>query len=136
MTTAAWDAWVAKARAVRIEHECERRSIKLNGKKERCGPCPKCGGDDRFAINTKKQVFNCRGCGACGDTIALVQFLDGVDFTHACQTLTGEPPPKTNSAERRLKKIVVAEYLYHNADGMVAFAVERIEYQKADGSFV
>jgi len=138
MTTAAWDAWVAKARTVRIEDECERRGIKLNGKKECCGPCPKCGGEDRFAINAQKQVFNCRGCGACGDTIALVQFLDGVDFTHACKTLTGEPPPNLNGAKRPAgsRKIVTAEYLYHNPDGTIAFAVERIEHQKAGGSFV
>ena len=34
------------------------------------------------------------------------------------------------------KKIIAAEYSYHNADGALAFVVERIEYQKADGSFV
>jgi hypothetical protein len=69
MRPAAWDAWVAKARSVRIEDECSRRGIVFNGqagKTERCGPCPKCGGGDRFAVNTKKQVFNCRGCGARG----------------------------------------------------------------------
>jgi hypothetical protein len=73
MRSAAWDAWAAKARSVRIEEECSRRGIKLNGtgRAERYGPCAGCGGEDRFAINTKKQVFNCRGCGARGDTIAL-----------------------------------------------------------------
>jgi hypothetical protein len=30
MTSAAFDAWIAKARAVRIEDEIERRGIKLN----------------------------------------------------------------------------------------------------------
>ena len=139
MRSAAWDAWAAKARSVRIEEECSRRGIKLNGtgRAERYGPCPGCGGEDRFAINTKKQVFNCRGCGARGDTIALVQFLDGVDFGRACETLTGEPPPKANSKRAAgLRKVVAAEYSYHNADGALAFVVQRVEHQKADGSFV
>jgi hypothetical protein len=49
-----FDDWVARARAVPIEREIERRRIKLRGKLKGCGPCPKCGGDDRFAINSKK----------------------------------------------------------------------------------
>src|SRR5262245_48224536 len=129
--TTAWDAWVAKARTVRIEDEVARRAIKLNGgSTDRCGPCPKCGGEDRFAININKQAFNCRGCGACGDTIAFVQFLDDVDFTHACETLAGEPPPKANGKNRvASRKVVAAEYPYRDANGAVVFVVERVEYQ-------
>jgi hypothetical protein len=52
--------WAEQARAVRIEDEIARRGIKLRGRVDRCGPCPMCGGTDRFAINTRKQVFNCR----------------------------------------------------------------------------
>src|SRR6516162_4996575 len=60
--------WIAQARAVRIDDEIARRGIKLNGREpERCGPCPKCGGTDRFAINTNKQIWNCRGCQRGGD---------------------------------------------------------------------
>ena len=54
---------------------------------EYAGPCPVCDGRDRFSINTKKQVFNCRGCGSKGDVIALVQFLDGIDFRTAVERL-------------------------------------------------
>src|SRR6516165_11071408 len=132
-----FEEWISKARAVLIEDVIASRDIKLRGGTDRCGPCPGCGGEDRFAINTKKQVFNCRGCGARGDTIALVQFLDGVDFGRACETLTGEPPPKANSKRAAgLRKVVAAEYSYHNADGALAFVVQRVEHQKADGSFV
>jgi uncharacterized protein DUF3631/CHC2-type zinc finger protein len=144
MRSAAWEAWVAKARSVRIEDECSRRGIVFNGqagKTDRCGPCPKCGGEDRFAINTKKQVFNCRGCSARGDVIAFVQFLDNSDFAHAVKALTGEPPPKrtaklTKGTAKLTKAVVAAEYRYHNADGALAFIVERVEHQNADGSFV
>jgi hypothetical protein len=51
---------------------------------------PRCGGIDRFGVSTRKQVFNCRSCGAKGDVIALVQALDGCDFREAIECLTGE----------------------------------------------
>lgn len=87
--------WVQRARSAPIEAELNRRGIKLRRVGlEHVGACPKCGGDDRFAINVKKQVFNCRGCGAGGDVIGLVQQLDSVDFTTACTTLAGQPPKK------------------------------------------
>jgi CHC2 zinc finger/Toprim domain len=70
--------------APRIEDEIARRGIKLRGRgPERCGPCPVCGGRDRFSINVKKQLFNCRGCGRGGDVLDLIQHLDGVDFVTA-----------------------------------------------------
>lgn len=78
------EAWIARARAVPIQREIERRDIKLRGTVDRCGPCPKCGGEDRFSINIRKQCWNCRGFGG-GDVIALVQHLDGVDFVAACR---------------------------------------------------
>jgi Protein of unknown function (DUF3631)/CHC2 zinc finger len=132
--------WVQRARAVPIEREIERRGIKLkrNGL-ERVGACPKCGGDDRFAINTKKQIFNCRGCGKGGDVIELVEHLDGVDFNTACAQLTGQPPPKANgkaNGKDTSKKVVVVSFEYQNADGSVAFAVDRVQFQKPDGSFI
>lgn len=137
--TPAFNSWIAKARAVPIEHEIERRGIKLNGGKiERAGSCPRCGGEDRFSINTTKQVFNCRGCGAKGDVIALVQHIDGCDFIAAATTLAGEPPPKANGKDGAAepRKVVAAEFPYDTETGDVAFVVERVEYQKPDGSFV
>ena len=82
---------------------------------------PVCGGDDRFAINTAKGVWNCRQCGVGGDVIKLVQHLDGVDFIAACTTLTGEPPPKANGKDRtaEAKKVVAAEFPYHDENGAV-----------------
>jgi putative DNA primase/helicase len=84
---------VAQARTVRLEDEIGRRGIKLT----RCGaelygPCPKCGGTDRFSISVAKQVWNCRGCQRGGDVIALVQNIDGLDFLAACTVLAGGEP--------------------------------------------
>jgi phage/plasmid primase-like uncharacterized protein len=81
---------IARARDVRIEDEVERRGIKLVGRIDRCGPCPVCGGHDRFGVNTKKQLWNCRGCEVGGNAISLVMFLDGSDFHTAIETLTGK----------------------------------------------
>ena len=89
---------IERARAVPIEEEIARRGIKLRGTVERAGPCPRCGGRDRFAANVRKQVFNCRQCGAKGNVISLVQWLDNCTFTEAIETLAGEsterPPIK------------------------------------------
>jgi hypothetical protein len=83
---------IAGARDVPLERELERRHIKLRGRIERCGPCPRCGGHDRFSINVKKQIWNCRGCAVGGDVITLVQHLDCADFTTAVQILGGGRP--------------------------------------------
>ncbi len=82
---------VAIARAVRIEDELARRGVRLRGKVEQDGPCLVCGGTDRFSINTRKQLFNCRPSGG-GDVIAMVMHLDGCSFAEAVRTLAGIVP--------------------------------------------
>ena len=137
--SAEFDAWVERARAVPIQSVIEQRGIRLNGKTDRSGPCPKCGGEDRFSINVKENVWNCRGCKAAtdsGDVIGFVQWHDGISFIAACTKLVGEPPPKPNGKDRAPRKIVAAEYQYPDENGAVLFVVERIEYQNVDGSFV
>ncbi len=100
------------ARATRIESLAAENNIKLRGRgNERCGPCPICGGTDRFAINKVKQVFLCRGCETGGDVIALAMFLHGCSFRDAVAHLVGEqclqaPPHElkqhdTNNYQRR-----------------------------------
>ena len=131
--------WIERARNVPIEHVIDARGIRLRGKIERVGPCPICGGEDRFSINTKKGVWNCRQCAKGGDVIALVEHLDACDFIAACRTLTGEPQAKPNGKDRagsEAKKVVAAEYPYRDQSGNIAFVVERAEFQNPDGSFV
>lgn len=53
------------------------------------GPCPACSGTDRFSVNTKRRVFNCRGFGG-GDVIAMTQHALGLDFAGAVEFITGE----------------------------------------------
>jgi hypothetical protein len=53
------------------------------------GPCPACGGTDRFSLNTERRIFNCRGFGG-GDAIAMVRHALGLDFSRAIAFITGE----------------------------------------------
>ena len=85
------DAWVDRARAVRIEDELARRGYQLKRQgQELVGPCPICGGTDQFGVHLIRQVWNCRGCRAGGDVISLARHLDGSTFTTACEVLIGE----------------------------------------------
>ena len=98
---------ISRAHSVPIGRVIGERGIKLKGNgAERTGGCPICGGCDRFAINTRKRVWNCRGCRKGGDVIALVQFLDGCDFTTAVAVLAGQTSaPSKEAAQPRPKKI-------------------------------
>jgi hypothetical protein len=88
------DNRITQARAASIESELARRGIRLKRQgRELVGPCPRCGGTDRFAVNIRKQVWNCRHCkpdGIAGDIIGLVMWLDDVGFMLAVETLTGQ----------------------------------------------
>lgn len=52
------------------------------------GPCPCCGGEDRFGVNQTKGLFICRGM-AGGDVIAMVEHVQGFRFREAVEFLTG-----------------------------------------------
>ena len=76
---------------------------------EMAGPCPKCGGDDRF--HCQADWFFCRQCHEKrGDAIELLQWLNGLSFLEACAALsdgslpvtTGSPAtPKRAKTERK-----------------------------------
>src|SRR5688572_3824953 len=53
---------MALARGRELLAEAASRGARLRPSgSEWIGPCPVCGGRDRFAINTRKSLFNCRG---------------------------------------------------------------------------
>lgn len=96
-----------------ILEEARRRRAKLRKcGSEYIGPCPRCGGHDRFAINTRKQVFICRQGNAGGDVIELVKYLDGVDYKTAVARLhlpdrivaASTPPPEAVSVRHSLQR--------------------------------
>jgi hypothetical protein len=65
-----------------------RYSLQLKRQgQELVGPCPRCGGTDRFAINPRKGVWNCRGCQRGGGAIELVRHLEGCSYQDALDIL-------------------------------------------------
>jgi hypothetical protein len=63
------------------------------------GPCPVCGGKDRFGLNESKQLFNCRG-GQGGDPLGLVMHLTGLGFIEACELVLGQDRPGLDDESR------------------------------------
>ncbi|MEI7469774.1 MAG: toprim domain-containing protein [Chloroflexota bacterium] len=68
-------------------------TLRGNTQGERFGPCPKCGGTDRFHIKPfqGRDYFFCRKCHPQrGDAIEFMRWLHGLTFTQAVQTLGGD----------------------------------------------
>jgi phage/plasmid primase-like uncharacterized protein len=82
---------IERARAVAIEQVATASGVKLRRVgRELVGPCPRCGGADRFQVNPVKGVFFCRQCNPKGgDVIALQQHVDGSSFAQAVRVLAG-----------------------------------------------
>ncbi len=79
---------------------------------ELIGPCPLCGGRDRFGINLRSNAFLCRKCDLRGgDQVALAMGVLGLDFKGALQWLCGDQPAQLDPAEiaRRQKRAAEAE---------------------------
>jgi len=68
------------------------------------GPCPFCGGEDRFYVHPAKQLWRCRQCERGGDYIEFVKQYDGIDYKAACEKLGITPdalPPTQQAALRK-----------------------------------
>jgi hypothetical protein len=97
----AFEAWIDAARQASVQAELVRRGLWTKAMAGDNGvPCPGCGGRDRFAVNTRKNLWNCRASGEGGDAIALAQHIDGSSFLTAVETVTGQAPPGRASALR------------------------------------
>src|SRR6478672_12221649 len=99
---------------------------------ELAGPCPKCGGDDRFHV--RSDSWFCRQCyplsnGKSHDVFAFVMWLNGVDFRQAVATLTNAPLPTAPAVKRRPAAKPQAEQsadLQRKAAALVDLAHERL----------
>lgn len=104
MTNPVIDEFIERARTITVSEAAERLGIKL-GRNEYTGPCPRCGGEDRFSINGPKNVFNCRGCGGGRDGIGLMSHFHNLDlrdraqFLEACSATLGEEIPDGGERE-------------------------------------
>ena len=78
-----YDDWQARAGAL---------ALKRSGR-ELVGPCPSCGGTDRFSVADKdgRAVFNCRQCNGFRDILKAAGFADD----------RPDPAPRVNGARHR-----------------------------------
>lgn len=99
------DSRLADAHAVSMAELVDRLGIVgLNcAGGELVGPCPNCGGTDRFGVNLGRGLFQCRkqcGPNARGDQVSLVQHVLGKSFREALDWLVG-PAQELTPDERR-----------------------------------
>lgn len=106
----------------------------ISGAGEYAGPCPRCGGRDRFHV--KGQRFYCRQCyPRGGDVIDLVRLLHNLSFAEACRHLSADPAfsperptstaqPPSSPAERAPQPPAS----FHEATRRILYAVQRRLY--------
>ena len=104
MNTLLPDILVEQAKRVSVVSLAGRYSqLRKVSAHEWAGPCPKCGGSDRFHV--KEDRFFCRQCNAKGgDGITFVRWMQsGLSFTDAVAQLTGGTLPSATQRkpERR-----------------------------------
>lgn len=83
------------------------RTVKLRkvASNEHAGPCPRCGGDDRFHVHGP--LFMCRRCHPnWGDAIEYMRWLHNVDFRQAVELLGGDTMPTVTAAPVNVRKPV------------------------------
>lgn len=104
------DPRLAEARDTPIADVAERLAIPelKRHSRELVGPCPSCGGKDRFSINPDRGVYNCRSCGG-GDVIGLVRLVMACSFADALSWLVGEKPVEIDPAEEERRAKLRAE---------------------------
>ena len=143
--------------------ECITPRIQKSGG-EIAGPCPKCGGTDRFFIRSDDS-FMCRQCGVRGgDRISFFQLSYQTDFMGLVRRFLNDSQPSGNASpkptmkqvSRRLQKPLRARinpknlkatFSYLDEQGQTLFQVRRFEepgrqkvfcqgHVDADGKFV
>lgn len=68
-------------------------SLKKVSADEYAGPCPKCGGNDRFHVwpgQGENGRYWCRQCGIKGDAIQFLREVEGMSFKEACKLVGKE----------------------------------------------
>lgn len=108
------DAFIDEARSITVSDAAGILGFKLT-RASYAGPCPVCGGTDRFSISPAKQAWNCRQCGRGGrDGIGLIGFVNDHDmrtrggFLSACAEALGRDPPEgaeRESEEHRAERL-------------------------------
>ena len=68
--------------------------LKRKTAKEYAGPCPFCGGEDRFIVQIDKERYWCRQCKKSGDAIQFLRDYKGMTYRDACEAIGVEAKTK------------------------------------------
>lgn len=144
MTSAApiIDDFVEAARSVTVTEAAERlgarTGLKRAGVSEHVGPCPACGGTDRFGIHSTRG-WVCRGSADGGgkDGISLAAHLGGHDvktrdgFLAACADALGQPVPDGRDEDEAARSARERELASRRADAKA----KQVREAKASADF-
>lgn len=83
-------------------HDTELKHVATSGGGEWAGPCPFCGGKDRFRIQPGARRWMCHNCtdAKWQDAIAYIMRRDNLDFKAALEALGGDAWRRLGSAAR------------------------------------
>ena len=102
------------------------------------GPCPDCGGTDRFHVwpeqNEGKGGYWCRGCERTGDNIQFLRDFEGLTFPEACGRLniSVAERPESRPAPQRKPEFIPESHLppgelwLQKAEKLVTWAQENL----------
>ena len=106
------------------------------------GPCPGCGGSDRFHVwperNEGRGYYWCRQCGKWGDDIQFLRDFEGMSFQDACNYLGRHVSPQSKHHKSHAPKVenrpdfepkqtgTVSQVWQERAEKLVAWAHEEI----------
>lgn len=87
-----------------IGRDTHLRKVSNSQGGEWAGPCPSCGGRDRFRVQPERGRFWCRQCSPdehWGSVIDYVMWRSNITFLEACEVLGGEQVPAGRSGAVR-----------------------------------
>lgn len=100
------------------QHHVKLKKVSSTGGGEWQGPCPACGGTDRFHVwpeKNNKGSYWCRGCGKNGDAIQFLRDFDGKTFKEACDYLNITMDEKNYTPPAPKKEKPVFEPVEHQS---------------------
>jgi hypothetical protein len=129
----AFEEWIEEARTMPIGKALDivAPHHAISRKTRFVGPCPGCGGTDRFSLNIRKNIFWCRKSAEGGDAIALARHVQACQFLEAVELLTGRPAPgrTVSEVDRQARSRRVAELEEKRAAEAERIAAEENEFR-------
>jgi len=88
------------------------KKVANTGGGEYAGPCPFCGGNDRFRVQPASNIWLCRHCtdGRWRDLVDFIALRDNVDLAEAARIISGGSLPATFPVSREAGKLKYYPY--------------------------